>query len=31
MGKIHYDILIDDKALNSNKVNMRKILDLLND
>ena len=31
MGKIHYDVLIDDKALNSNKVNMKKIVDLLND
>lgn len=31
MGKIHYDVFIDDKALNSNNVNMKKILDLLND
>lgn len=31
MGKIHYDVLIDDKALNSNKVTKKKIVDLLND
>jgi len=31
MGKTHYDVLIDDKALNSNKVTKKKIVDLLND
>lgn len=31
MGKIHYDVLIDDKALNSNEVTKKKIVDLLND
>jgi len=31
MGKIHYDVLVDDKALNSNKVTKKKIVDLLND
>lgn len=29
MGKIHYDILIDDKALNSIGIDKKKILDFL--
>lgn len=29
MGKIHYDLLIDDKALNSNKINTKTIVDFL--
>jgi len=31
MGKIHYDVLIDDKVLNSNKVTKTKIVKFLND
>jgi hypothetical protein len=30
MGKIHYDILIDDKALNSQQINKKTIDDFLN-
>ena len=30
MGKIHYDVLIDDKALNSQNINKETILQLLN-
>jgi len=29
MGKIHYDVLIDDKALNSQNINKKTILQLL--
>jgi len=29
MGKIHYDVLIDDKALNSKKVTKEKVLEIL--
>ena len=30
MGKIHYDLLIDDKALNVHKLTNKKILDYFN-
>lgn len=29
MGKIHYDVLIDDKSLNSNEINKDKITNFL--
>ena len=29
MGKIHYDLLVDDKAINSKGVNLSKILSIL--
>lgn len=29
MGKIHYDVLIDDKSLNSNRINKNKITNFL--
>ena len=29
MGKIHYDVLIDDKSLNSNRINKDKITNFL--
>ena len=31
MGKIHYDVLIDDKVLNSNNINKRLIVNFIND
>lgn len=31
MGKIHYDVLIDDKVLNSNNINKRHIVNFIND
>lgn len=31
MGKIHYDVLIDDKALNSHKISKKNIIDFIND
>ena len=31
MGKIHYDVLIDDKVLNSNNINKRYIVNFIND
>ncbi len=29
MGKIHYDILVDDKVLNSHNINKKQIIDFL--
>lgn len=29
MGKIHYDVLIDDKVLNSNKIDKEEIIEFL--
>jgi ribosomal protein L20 len=31
MGKIHYDVLIDDKVLNSYNINKKHIVDFIND
>ena len=31
MGKIHYDVLIDDKVLNSTNINKKDIIDFIND
>ena len=29
MGKIHYDLLVDDKALNSHRITNKKIIDFI--
>ena len=29
MGKIHYDVLIDDKVLNSHEINKEEIIEFL--
>lgn len=31
MGKIHYDVLIDDKVLNSHNINKKHIVEFIND
>jgi len=31
MGKIHYDVLVDDKVLNSNNINKKHIVEFIND